>query len=374
MKKLLAILVCIFTIVAMGSCANTSATFDVQTLTLDGKIEWFGEGKYAVVPYMPNSFYLDDDGTFVAVWIEDNESFEKHEIRHYLLRISPDGSYTKTLIYDSGIFDMRENFLSVDSFVIYKNPRGNTVLYSIVIQNNPEEYGDNGQITYVFTEFDYDFNQVKKTEHSEAWNLYTSQIYIAMDDNGYFYTGSYKNAYVYSPDFEYLGEITGLPGYIDEDDYNGEHLVPITGGDGAVYIYQYTDEDPYRFYKIDPQTLSAKNVFSLAADEIDEIWRGDMREGALFYTAGELPEDKYDEGGLIKINKNGSATRLMYWEEADIGVGFSGDEYKEYTFSQDAQFSHDGDFYKFTTADSDGNDETEGDEVIKLISFIRNWE
>jgi hypothetical protein len=339
----------------------------VKSVTLDGKIEWFGEGKYSYLASLWNGFYLDDDGTFVVAWHEDYSAFPEKALRQYLLRISPDGSYTKTLIYDSGSFSFNERIIIFDSIGVFKNSRGNTVLFSTVVDSDRGVSEEEMDVTYTFEEFDYDFNRVNKIEYSEDWNMFMTPAFMAMDDNGYFYTGSYGNATVYNPDFEYLGEITGLP----MESHIGLFM-PITGSDGAVYIY---DEELCDFYEIDPQTLKAKKVFTLSEDESRNVWRGDIRDGALFYTAGELPDDEFERDCLIKIDKNGSASRLMYWEEAGNDLNHSA-ENNDVDFS-DMKYSyitHNGNFYYIKTEDSDGNDETEGDEVIKLISFIRNWE
>jgi hypothetical protein len=368
MKKLLVIFVCIFTIVAMGSCANTSATFDVKTVTLDGKIEWSGEDKTAFFPASTNICYLDDDSTIVALWCESSTDVEKSQFREYLLRISPDGSYSKTLIYDSGTFNLRDKILNHDSLGVYKNPRGNTVVCRNVV--NSDTGNEEWEEIYSFDEYDYDFNRVDRVEYNDVWRSYKSPYFASMDDNGYIYAGSETNVTVYSPDFKYLGEVTGLPKVKEDAEYNTEIFVPVTGGDGAVYIYKYADEEPRSFYKVAPQTLKAKKVFTLSADKTDYVWRGDMQEGALFYTAGKFLGDKYDEGYLIKIGKSGFATKLMGWEEAGIGIEFSDEEYNLYTFQRvTAQLSHNGNFYALNTVYGE-----DGDEVIKLISFIRNWE
>ncbi|MDR0903228.1 MAG: hypothetical protein LBM59_01180 [Ruminococcus sp.] len=373
MKKLLVILICIFAIFTLGGCAN--ASFDVKTVTLDGKIDWYGEGKDAYFPTIRDGCYLDDDGTIVAVWQEDYRSFKEDnreaETRFYLLRISPDGSYTKTLVYDSGLLNLDEVFYFADSSGVFKNARGNTVLLYEVIERNAEDGEEEMDITYIFEEFDYDFNQVKIARYSEPYDSYSQHSFAAMDDNGYLYTGSRLNALVYSPDFEFLGEITGLPELIIYNNpYYVEYFIPVTGGDGAVYIQKYADDEPQGFFKIDPQTLTAKKVFTLSADKTHSIWRGDLREGALFYTSGEIPLNEF---GLLKINKNGMATHLMDWEDSGTGIEFSAKELNElYGISDPADFSENGNFYKLNIVDSDGNNETEGDDVIKLISFIRN--
>jgi hypothetical protein len=182
-----------------------------------------------------------------------------------------------------------------------------------------------------------------------------------MDDNGYFYSGSRFNAVVYSPDFEFLGEITGLPEVSTDNNYLAEFFTPVTGGDGAVYIRKYADDEPQDFYKVDFLTLTAKKVFTLSADKTHTVWRGDMREGALFYTSGEG-----NKRGLMKIGKNGIATMLMYYEEAGTINNIPMKEIRN------SQFSDNGNFYRLGIDDADGNHDTEGDNVIKLISFIRN--
>jgi hypothetical protein len=362
MKKLSVILICIFTIFTFGGCANVS--FDVQTVTLDGNFDRYGEQENYLFPALRNDGYLDDDGTIVALWREDYYNFPEIHFRQYLLRISTDGSYTKTLIYDSELTDEYETLFSLESVGVFKNPRGNTVVVYNLFTADIKAGDKESTVTYIFEEYDNKFNQVKSARYSEPYAIYMNQAWIAMDDNGYFYTGSRLNALVYSPDFEYLGEITGLPEVIEYNNpYQVEYFVPETGGDGAVYIRKYADDDPQNFYKVDPLALTAKKVFTLSPDKTHRIWRGDMRDGALFYTAGETPQNKF---GLMKINKNGMATSLMFLEVADIENSIYMDDIIY------AQISENGNFYYLTIEDSNENDESEPDDVIKLISFIRN--
>jgi hypothetical protein len=367
MKKLLVILICIFTFFTLSGCAN--ASFDVKTVTLDGKFERFGELENCFFPALRDDGYIDDNGTIVALWREDYHAYPETQIRQYLLRISPDGSYTKTLIYDSGLTDAYETLLSVESVGIFNNPRGNTVLVYNMTTANIKAGDKEPNVTFIFEEFDYNFNQVNKVQYGETYTMLMNNAFVAMDDNGYFYSGSQLNAHVYSPDFEYLGEITGLPKvndepvYDDEPRYDVELFVPVTGSDGAAYIYKYADKEPRAFYKIDPLTLTAKKVFTLSADKTHTVWRGDMRDGALFYTSGETPQNKF---GLMKISKNGMAAPLMYLEDIDT---------ENNIYMEDiiyAQISDNGNFYYLTIEDSDDGSETKGDDVRKIISFIRN--
>jgi hypothetical protein len=99
-----------------------------------------------------------------------------------------------------------------------------------------------------------------------------------------------------------------------------------------------------------------------------------MREGALFYTSGDNQQNKY--GGLLKISENGTATTLMYWEDADTGYDFSGFDNerknRDRTLLSLSPISNNGNFYRLAIEDSDGNAETKDDYVMELISFIRN--
>jgi hypothetical protein len=359
MKNLLVIIISMLT---LCGCANVS--FDVKSVTLDGEYERFGEHENDFFPCLRNGYYLDDDGTIVALWREDYTAYPEIQMRQYLLRISPNGSYTKTLIYDSGLTDLHETLLTVNSFGIFKNPRKNTVLVYSLTGTDIKAGEKELNVTYIFEEFDYNFNQVKRLEYSEAYAIDANQSWVAMDDNGYFYSGSRLNALVFNPDFEYLGEINGLPEVIEYDNpYYVEYFIPITGADGAVYIRKVADDEPQTFYKIDPLTQTAKKVFTLSADKTHTIWRGDMRDGALFYTSGETAWNE-NKRGLMKIGKTGIANMLMYWGETVNNVST-----REIVHSE---VSDNGNFYRLTIEDSDGNNETEGDDVIKLISFIRN--
>jgi hypothetical protein len=349
------------------------ARYEATEVTVEG-IDFASGDSTQGIPGLINSYYLDDDGTMVTIWRDIMSLSEKNQVS--LMRIDKDGRVVnKKTIFENSSKRPEEgawttmNISMPDS--IFKNARGNTVLFTHYMRYHDVDAEYKGYI-YAFEEYDSDFNLVKSVEHGA--NLPGSlQYYISMDDNGYFYAGVASGVYVYNADFEFIGVIDDMP---VPEEY--EYFMPVAGGDGACYAYFFSKEDR-DIYKLDPVTLTSEYAFTLPLSRSAWLWKGDERDGALFYAVGVM--DLYgndDEFALLRIDKNGKATEIMNWIEQGIAPYFSGtgyttgENYKENWGGRPiAQYTESGNFYNLAVEDADGDSDTLDDRVLKYYSFYR---
>jgi hypothetical protein len=328
------------------------------------------------IPGIMNSYYRDDDGTIVAVWRDSFGLVTKNQVS--LIRIAEDGTIVnkKTIFENLNVRPEEGPWTTFNISVpdsVFKNARGNTVLFGHYMRYQDIDAEYKGYI-YAFEEYDADFNLVKSVEHGANLPAGSLQYYISMDDNGYFYTGVGSGVFVYNADFEFLGVIDDMPvpeGY--------GFFMPIAGSDNSCYAYFYSKEDR-DIYKLDPASLTSEYAFTLPLTRSAALWRGDMRDGALFYAVGALTgrREKESSGLLLRIDLSGEATKVMDWEEQGIapyfhGTGYTTEEdYEEnWKGKPAAQYSESGNFYNLVIEDADGDSDTLDDRVLKLYSFYR---